>query len=101
MVGEPAATSGKTFEGRIRLAGELSGHVIVSARPDSLKIQGPFGELLIPYSCMHTPTRQLGGGIRVDAAGAKLWLDLDDFSDRVALFGLLQEKVNQQRRGKD
>jgi hypothetical protein len=74
---------------------EAASTVDLSAQEDALRMRGPFGELSIPYACMTKVTKDAAGGIMLDVASAKVWLD--DFRDRDALIALLQEKITTSR----
>lgn len=79
------------------LRAEISGHVRVSVDEDGLRLSGPFGDLTVGYADIDTVVRDFGGGVRLKAAGAKLWLDLSELPDRVAFYDLLRDKIATQR----
>ena len=82
------------LEGRTLLEMKASGHVSVSVADEGLQIQAPFGNLVIPYSRIDKATQDATSGIKLDAAGARVWLlDIGHFPTRTAFFALLQERV--------
>lgn len=72
---------------------EATVYVGLSARANALQIRAPFGELTIPYACIIEATSDVTGGIGLDMAGAKIWLDVSDFPDRNALLAFLKQKM--------